>query len=145
VKVGSSRRAYQESAAALYPDAASDRDYTSIVNPRHYARLQGLIEDARAAAGPVLLRIRRHGSAQSADRHDIRQRHAERHHHARRAGRSTVRRRRRQRHRAYHGIEGFKRLSHAKGIYAQSRWNVVKLFRPPFGTLTDRILNFMLR
>ncbi len=48
MKVGSSRRAYQESAAALYPDAASGRDYTSIVNPRHYARLQGLIADPRA-------------------------------------------------------------------------------------------------
>jgi coniferyl-aldehyde dehydrogenase len=46
---------------------------------------------------------------------------------------------------AYHGIEGFKRLSHAKGIYAQRRWNVVKLLRPPFGKLTDRILQVMLR
>ncbi len=34
---------------------------------------------------------------------------------------------------AYHGIEGFHRLSHAKGIYAQGRWNVATLLRPPFG------------
>ncbi|WP_137131154.1 hypothetical protein [Rhizobium sp. FY34] len=46
---------------------------------------------------------------------------------------------------AYHGIEGVKRLSHAKGIYAQHRWNAVKLFHPPFGKLIDRILNVMLR
>jgi coniferyl-aldehyde dehydrogenase len=54
VKVGSSRRAYQESAAALYPDAASGRDYTSIVNPCHYARLQGLIEDAGAHGAKIV-------------------------------------------------------------------------------------------
>lgn len=46
---------------------------------------------------------------------------------------------------AYHGIEGFKRLSHAKGIYAQRRWNALNLFRPPFGKLVDRLLNIMLR
>jgi coniferyl-aldehyde dehydrogenase len=46
---------------------------------------------------------------------------------------------------AYHGIEGFKRLSHAKGIYAQRRWSTLNLFRPPFGKLVDRLLNIMLR
>ncbi|ESY16408.1 MULTISPECIES: coniferyl aldehyde dehydrogenase [unclassified Mesorhizobium] len=46
---------------------------------------------------------------------------------------------------AYHGIEGFKRLSHAKGVYAQGRWNALKLFRPPFGKPVDRLLNIMLR
>lgn len=46
---------------------------------------------------------------------------------------------------ACHGIEGFRRLPHAKGIYAQHRWNAVKLFRPPFGKLIDRILNVMSR
>jgi coniferyl-aldehyde dehydrogenase len=46
---------------------------------------------------------------------------------------------------AYHGIEGFKRLSHAKGIYKQHRWNFVKLLRPPFGKLADGVLNVMLR
>ena len=25
---------------------------------------------------------------------------------------------------AYHGLEGFKRLSHAKGVFEQSRWNM---------------------
>lgn len=46
---------------------------------------------------------------------------------------------------AYHGIEGFRRLSHAKGVYEQRRWNTVRLFSPPFGTLTERILNVLLR
>ncbi|WP_049732619.1 aldehyde dehydrogenase family protein [Rhizobium ecuadorense] len=46
---------------------------------------------------------------------------------------------------AYHGVEGFRRLSHAKGIYEQGRWNAVKLFHPPYGKLVERILNLMLR
>lgn len=46
---------------------------------------------------------------------------------------------------AYHGIEGFRRLSHAKGVYEQRRWNTIKLFSAPFGTLTERILNVLLR
>lgn len=46
---------------------------------------------------------------------------------------------------AYHGIEGFRRLSHAKGIYEHGRWNIVKLLQPPYGTLTERILNVLLR
>lgn len=46
---------------------------------------------------------------------------------------------------AYHGVEGFKRLSHAKGIYEQRRWNTLNLFRPPFGKLVERLLNAMLR
>jgi coniferyl-aldehyde dehydrogenase len=46
---------------------------------------------------------------------------------------------------AYHGIEGFRRLSHAKGIYAQGRWSTLGLFRPPFGKLVVRLLNIMLR
>jgi hypothetical protein len=46
---------------------------------------------------------------------------------------------------AYHGVEGFRRLSHAKGIYEQGRWNTVKLLRPPYGKLTERILSVLLR
>jgi len=46
---------------------------------------------------------------------------------------------------AYHGIEGFKRLSHAKGIYKQHRWNFAKLLRPPFRKLADGVLSVMLR
>jgi coniferyl-aldehyde dehydrogenase len=45
----------------------------------------------------------------------------------------------------YHGIEGFRRLSHAKGIFEQGRWNGANLLRAPFGRLTDAILKFLLR
>ncbi len=45
---------------------------------------------------------------------------------------------------AYHGVEGFRRLRHAKGVYEQRRW-IVKLVRPPFGKLAERILNVVLR
>jgi coniferyl-aldehyde dehydrogenase len=46
---------------------------------------------------------------------------------------------------AYHGIEGFQRMSHAKGIYVQGRWNVSDLMRAPFGRVADAILGMMLR
>lgn len=46
---------------------------------------------------------------------------------------------------AYHGVEGFRTLSHAKGIYKQGRWNGMDLFRAPFGNLTDKVINFFLR
>lgn len=46
---------------------------------------------------------------------------------------------------AYHGIEGFRALSHAKGIFVQGRWNGANLLRAPFGPLADRILRFILR
>lgn len=46
---------------------------------------------------------------------------------------------------AYHGIEGFRAFSHAKGIYSQHKWNAAKLIRAPFGKLADAALRFMLR
>jgi coniferyl-aldehyde dehydrogenase len=46
---------------------------------------------------------------------------------------------------AYHGVEGFRRMSHAKGIYAQGRWSATGLMRAPFGWLADAILALMLR
>jgi coniferyl-aldehyde dehydrogenase len=46
---------------------------------------------------------------------------------------------------AYHGIEGFRRLSHAKGIYLQGRWNAADFMRAPFGRLADAMLRIMLR
>ena len=45
----------------------------------------------------------------------------------------------------YHGIEGFRRLSHAKGIFVQGRWNSTTLLRAPFGKLAERILGAVLR
>ena len=46
---------------------------------------------------------------------------------------------------AYHGIEGFKSLSHAKGIFEQSRWNLTGALRPPFGWLSGLVTQFLLR
>jgi coniferyl-aldehyde dehydrogenase len=46
---------------------------------------------------------------------------------------------------AYHGEEGFKSLSHVKGVFAQAKWNFSSLMRAPFGRMTDLVLSFMLR
>src|SRR5215467_8116410 len=46
---------------------------------------------------------------------------------------------------AYHGIEGFKSLSHAKGIFEQSRWNLTGALRPPFGWLSSFVTSYLLR
>ena len=46
---------------------------------------------------------------------------------------------------AYHGIEGFRAMSHAKGVFEQSRWNLADLARPPYRPLVDRIIQFLLR
>jgi coniferyl-aldehyde dehydrogenase len=46
---------------------------------------------------------------------------------------------------AYHGVEGFKALSHAKGIFQQGRWNLSGVLRPPFGPVANMILKFMMR
>ena len=44
----------QSAVAALYPRLAANPDYTSIVSERHFARLQGLLEDARAKGARIL-------------------------------------------------------------------------------------------
>ncbi|MFT3905679.1 MAG: coniferyl aldehyde dehydrogenase [Steroidobacteraceae bacterium] len=46
---------------------------------------------------------------------------------------------------AYHGMEGFRRLSHAKGIFEQGRCNAATLLRPPFGKLAEVFIRLMLR
>ena len=46
---------------------------------------------------------------------------------------------------AYHGIEGFKSLSHAKGVFVQSRWNLGGLLHPPFSRMTDLVVRYLLR
>jgi coniferyl-aldehyde dehydrogenase len=46
---------------------------------------------------------------------------------------------------AYHGEEGFRSLSHAKGVFTQSRWNFAGLVRAPFGRVADLVLDRMLR
>jgi coniferyl-aldehyde dehydrogenase len=46
---------------------------------------------------------------------------------------------------AYHGHEGFKTLSHAKGVFVQSRFNLTGLVRPPFGWIAALTLKYFLR
>ena len=42
----------------------------------------------------------------------------------------------------YHGIEGFRTFSHARGVYKQTSFEtVLKLMRPPFGKLVDQIVS----
>jgi len=45
---------------------------------------------------------------------------------------------------AYHGIEGFRAMSHAKGVFVQGRWNLPGLLRAPFGKRADLVLAFTL-
>ena len=45
----------------------------------------------------------------------------------------------------YHGLEGFRTLSHPKGIFIQGRWNSISMLQAPFGKRADRLLNFVLR
>jgi coniferyl-aldehyde dehydrogenase len=46
---------------------------------------------------------------------------------------------------AYHGHEGFKTLSHAKGVFEQAKFNLTDAVRPPFGRLVERVVNFLMR
>ena len=46
---------------------------------------------------------------------------------------------------AYHGIEGFRAMNHAKGIFVQGRWNAANMLRAPFGRIADLTLAFLLR
>jgi coniferyl-aldehyde dehydrogenase len=46
---------------------------------------------------------------------------------------------------AYHGEEGFRQFSHAKGVFIQSRWNLAGVLRPPYRKLTDAVLSYLLK
>jgi len=43
---------------------------------------------------------------------------------------------------AYHGHEGFKTMSHAKGVFEQAKLNFGDIIRPPFGKLFDLIVSY---
>ncbi|MFT0171433.1 coniferyl aldehyde dehydrogenase [Paraburkholderia mimosarum] len=45
---------------------------------------------------------------------------------------------------AYHGVEGFRAMSHAKGVFVQGRWNLPSLLRAPFGKVLDLALTVTL-
>jgi coniferyl-aldehyde dehydrogenase len=46
--------AWGRAVAALYPKGPASEDYTSVVSPRHYDRLRGLLDDARAKGARVV-------------------------------------------------------------------------------------------
>ena len=48
---------------------------------------------------------------------------------------------------AYHGIEGFKSVSHQKAIYRQTKFDLASLIgaRPPYGKALERTLNMRLK
>jgi coniferyl-aldehyde dehydrogenase len=46
---------------------------------------------------------------------------------------------------AYHGIEGFRAMSHAKGVFYPGRWNGSIFLRPPFRGIANFIIRLTLR
>ena len=48
---------------------------------------------------------------------------------------------------AYHGFEGFKRFSHARAVYVQSRLSLADLFglRPPYGPRYRAVIDRMMK
>jgi acyl-CoA reductase-like NAD-dependent aldehyde dehydrogenase len=46
---------------------------------------------------------------------------------------------------AYHAREGFKSMSHAKGVFEQARFNLTDLLRPPYTRIFDFLLRWNLR
>ncbi|CAG0982330.1 aldehyde dehydrogenase (NAD+) [Methylophilaceae bacterium] len=47
---------------------------------------------------------------------------------------------------AYHGVEGFRSMSHAKGTLVTKKWNISSLLvKPPFGPIANFILKTVLR
>ena len=203
--------AWHQAVAALYPNGPASEDYTSIVNVRHYERLCGLLDDARAKGarvvetgpspeqakrrahtlpptlilnvhdgmrimqeeifGPLLpivtyrdladaiafvnarprpLALYYFGSS-ATNRREVLTRTTSGGvtingtilHYAQDdlpfggVGTSGVG--------AYHGIEGFRAFSHQKAVFDVGRWNGGALLRPPFGRLTNLVLDWMLR
>ena len=46
---------------------------------------------------------------------------------------------------AYHDVEGFRAMSHAKGVFVQGRWGLSRLLHAPFGRLADLALTMTLK
>ena len=45
---------------------------------------------------------------------------------------------------AYHGAEGFRTFSHAKGVFHQARWNFTELVSPPYGSRFRRLVRIVI-
>jgi coniferyl-aldehyde dehydrogenase len=203
--------AYDAAVRTLYPEGPASDNFTSVINARHYDRLRGLLDEARAkgarvievGANPETARSRPHTLAPSVvlgatgdmgilneeifgpvlpivpyreiddavahinagerplalyyfggngkDRRKVLERTTSGNvtindtllHYAQDdlpfggVGASGMG--------AYHGVEGFKSLSHAKGVFEQSRWNLTGALRPPFGQLTRFVMWYLTR
>ena len=46
---------------------------------------------------------------------------------------------------AYHGEQGFVRMSHQKSVFVQSRWSGASLLYPPYGPRFDRVMEMVRR
>jgi coniferyl-aldehyde dehydrogenase len=203
--------AYDEAVRARYPEGPASDDFTSVINERHFDRLRGLLDDARAkgarvievGANPDTARNRPHtlaptvvlgatadmgilndeifgpvlpivpyGDIDDAVAHiNAGQRPLALYYFG---GNGEDRRKVLERTTsgnvtindtllhfaqddlpfggvgasgmgAYHGVEGFKSLSHAKGVFEQSRWNMTGALRPPFGLLTGFVTWYLTR
>jgi len=44
----------------------------------------------------------------------------------------------------YHGVYGFETFSNQKGVYYQSRFNMMAAFRPPYGAVFKRVTDFLI-
>ncbi len=201
---------YLSAVGKLYPDIATNPDYTTIINDHHYQRLAGLLDDARAKGaqirevgapsvgrthprtflpavitgltnemsvareeifGPILpvipYRIIEdaisyinarprplalyHFGSNNRDRCQVLERTTSGGvalddtllHYAQDdlpfggVGASGMG--------AYHGHEGFKTLSHAKGVFQQATLNGMDLIRPPFGKWFELAMKWLLR
>jgi coniferyl-aldehyde dehydrogenase len=204
-------KAYDHKVASFYANGPTAEDYTSIVNERHHARLQSLIEDARSKGARILEVGNRPGEASLRPNtlaptvvlevtDDMRIAHEEifgpvlpilpyrdletaiayvnarprplalyyfgaddedRRKVLSRTTSGNVTVNGTIMHLAqenlpfggvgasgmgsYHGIEGFRTFSHAKGIYDQGRWNLSNMLQPPFGRRIEVILKTVLR
>jgi hypothetical protein len=45
---------------------------------------------------------------------------------------------------AYHGESGFQTFSHRKGVFQQSRFNLLWMLRPPFTRVTDGLIRILM-
>ncbi len=46
---------------------------------------------------------------------------------------------------AYHGKDGFRTFSHAQAVFSQARFDPLRMMRPPYGRLLDRVMRFRMR
>jgi coniferyl-aldehyde dehydrogenase len=203
--------AWAKAVAGLYPEGPASKDYTSIVNVRHYDRLRGLLDEAQAKGARVVETGPSPARAQDRDhtlpptlvfdvRDDMRIMREEifgpllpivtyrdldeaiafvnarprplalYYFGSSAANRQQVLTRTTSGgvtvngtllhyvqddlpfggvgasgFGAYHGIEGFRAFSHQRSVFDVGHWNGGALLRPPFGRLTNIILQWMLR